>query len=541
LRPAYDGKQLQITPSLAKFFAPNDFFWKKSVLGCALSHLSLWVELASEKSCENYLILEDDVKFHNPLWLDNWKEAASCIPEDYDILYLGGVLPPNKDVFLKTLDPVNPHWARIAPNCVFGQPTPTPQFHFCNYAYIISQKGAQKLLEDIGKRGGYTTSADHMLCGRYDILNYYVATPLLAGCYQDSDPKYQTSQFNDFSRIDTIDSDLWNNDDRFSELEVRSALQTEGTSVNILQVLQEARIPPAVVVQQSTSPVGTRRVYTAGTHRINHEHQMELRWLCDFLGPVLDTIETLSADHEPLSTNPIFIVARPHMEVYQHIFNRYEAASIPFYVIHLSDEYTNDPIEWYSYEACKGVLRNYVRQDCIGMKHVYTIPLGPNRRTTHTKEADQRSLVWSFFGTKWHNREKQLQSLLELTPNSNTFYDAWLDPKQIDATTYSDTMLSSKFIPCPRGQHVETFRFWEALEHGAIPIYVREPGDTLYFTFISSKLPILSIPSWEQARGFIQNLLQNTPTFLQYRKTLLEKWLLWKQELVVECKRILAL
>jgi len=268
---------------------------------------------------------------------------------------------------------------------------------------------------------------------------------------------------------------------------------------------------------------------------------MELRWLCDFVGPVLDTIETLSADHEPLSTNPIFIVAKPHMELYQHIFNRYEAASVPFYAIHLSDEYTNDPIEWYSYEACKGVLRNYVRQDCIGMKHVYTIPLGPNRRTTHVKEPDQRSLVWSFFGTKWHNREKHLQPLLELTPNSNTFYDAWLDPKQIDATTYSDTMLSSKFIPCPRGQHVETFRFWEALEHGAIPIYVREPGDILHFTFLSSKLPILSIPSWEQARGFIQNLLQNTPTFLQYRKTLLEKWLLWKQELVIDCKRILAL
>jgi hypothetical protein len=112
---------------------------------------------------------------------------------------------------------------------------------------------------------------------------------------------------------------------------------------------------------------------------------------------------------------------------------------------------------------------------------------------------------------------------------------------QLKEADYSEVLGNSKFIPCPRGQHVETFRFWEALEHGAIPVYVREPNDTLYFTFLSSKLPILSIPSWAAARGFIQNLLQNTPTFLQYRKTLLEQWNKWKQELVVDCRRILAL
>jgi hypothetical protein len=39
---AFDGKQLTLTPELAQLFGPNDFFWKKAVMGCALSHLGLW-------------------------------------------------------------------------------------------------------------------------------------------------------------------------------------------------------------------------------------------------------------------------------------------------------------------------------------------------------------------------------------------------------------------------------------------------------------------------------------------------------------------
>jgi GR25 family glycosyltransferase involved in LPS biosynthesis len=49
-------------------------------MGCALSHLSLWTSLANETdACENYLILEDDVKFQEN-WLSIWEEASKHIP-----------------------------------------------------------------------------------------------------------------------------------------------------------------------------------------------------------------------------------------------------------------------------------------------------------------------------------------------------------------------------------------------------------------------------------------------------------------------------
>jgi hypothetical protein len=97
------------------------------------------------------------------------------------------------------------------------------------------------------------------------------------------------------------------------------------------------------------------------------------------------------------------------------------------------------------------------------------------------------------------------------------------------------------FVPCPKGQNVETFRFWEALEHGAIPIYIRNDGDEQYFKYISCNLPVLSLPSWNHAADFIQSLLQNKPTLVQYRTTMLEKWARWKKTIQEECKKRLCL
>jgi len=450
-------------------------------------------------------------------------------------LYLGGVLPPNKQGFQTLLEPVNAHWSRIQQNSMFGQQPPTRYFHFCNYAYILSRKGAQTILEAIQKEGGYKTSADHMVCNRVATLKHYVLTPLVAKCYQDEDPKYQTSVFNNFNRVDQFDSDLWNNDDRFSPEEIQSALRTpmKETKLNLQEILVYARNPIQVVP--------TSQIYTIEPYTLNPVSQMESSWLEVCTGISFAAIPSLPATHIPLRRNPIFVVCKPHMEVYRAVFAAYEAAGCAFYTIHLSDEFLNDPIDWYTYKTCKGVLRNYVRQECISMKHVCTIPLGPYRTTKEIQNFEDRPILWSFFGTDWQGRQKLLEPWKQLQPHKAAFFASWNDSNQVSAESYSHTSLHSIFMPCPRGQHVETFRFWEALEHGAIPIYIRCQGDDLYYAFLTEYLPILSIPSWEHAVGTIQTLLQNKETLVQYRTTLLQKWLEWKSSLRVECCRVLGL
>ena len=44
LRKAVDGKSLDYTEYIDKFVQTNDYFFKSSVIGCALSHYDIWRE-----------------------------------------------------------------------------------------------------------------------------------------------------------------------------------------------------------------------------------------------------------------------------------------------------------------------------------------------------------------------------------------------------------------------------------------------------------------------------------------------------------------
>jgi GR25 family glycosyltransferase involved in LPS biosynthesis len=515
LRPAYDGKELVLSPAMAKIFSPNDFMWKKAIMGCALSHLSLWLELANEQPCcENYLILEDDVKLQKG-WLEGWQEAAKHIPEDYDVLYLGGVLPPNRAGYSSVVEKVNDFWGRISENRFFGQRVPTRYFHFCNYSYILSRKGAQKILEDIAQRG-YTTSADHMVCNRMD-MKHYVLNTLVAGCYQDDDPNYQTSEFNNFNRVDGFDSDLWNNDERFSEAEIKVAIQSPINSITIQQVLIDGRIV-------ATKPCD---IFTVGEHKLVNGSLLEYSWLNELLGGRLDNQKALAVDHEPLDSKPIFICMKPHFEDYLQVFQRYKLAGKVFYAIHLSDEHGNDPIHWYSWAS--HVFRPYVRPD-LG-SNVTCIPLGPYRSTSLKRELADRKLIWSFFGTGWNGREDKLKNIETLQPNACMLFDSWMNANQLGAEKYSELCLSSIFMPCPAGQNVETFRFYEALEHGVIPIYICSGKEDLHFKMLANHLPLVVIDSWSKVKGVISMFLQKPELIQGYRSKLLQAWADWKIEL----------
>jgi hypothetical protein len=72
---AIDGRTMTLTPDLVNCFRNNDFNWKKSVMGCALSHLGLWEKLANDKLAKTYLIMEDDVVLFDR-WILRWMTAA---------------------------------------------------------------------------------------------------------------------------------------------------------------------------------------------------------------------------------------------------------------------------------------------------------------------------------------------------------------------------------------------------------------------------------------------------------------------------------
>jgi hypothetical protein len=118
---------------------------KSRSLDVALSHLGIWWQLANERDeINSYLILEDARKVS--AWVaEDWEQAAAHIPECYDVIYLGGILPPNRMGFEITKEKVNPYFSKVGENNFFGQQPKNRYFHWCAYSYVLSKQGARKV------------------------------------------------------------------------------------------------------------------------------------------------------------------------------------------------------------------------------------------------------------------------------------------------------------------------------------------------------------------------------------------------------------
>ena len=533
--PAYDGRALKLGPYLARMFKPNDFHWKKAVMGCALSHMKLLNMLVNEPSDINaYCILEDDCRLQKG-WQAKWVNIYPDLPDDWDCVYLGGVLPPNKPGFSTVLERVAPGLARIAPNQFFGQAKPTRYFHFCTYAYVISRAGAKKILQSIFEKDGYWTSADHMMCNPVDRMNNYVLDPLVAGASQDDDPIYQSADFNNFSRVDNFDSDLWNNDDRFSADEV---LSQQTVPLDISRTLQEA---DGNIIQVNTNS-GVRFV-SLDVCKIS-DGLYEGPWLQELFQDVKVSIDQVSAD-DPLDDRHLIVVIRKPMWSEQlQWLDKLTNKGKTFKIIHLSDEFLNDPIHFYNWPNVTAILRNYHRDDLPENPKVLVIPLGYHWPAASIKKNFmEREYMWSFAGTNWANRQSEMAPLNDIQPNKALWYSNWRDPQNLGEDEYMALLANTKCVPCPRGNNVETYRFYEALESGCIPVFIDYP-DTIkwmqQFNMGDKSMNFYRLTDWTMAAAFINAVQEDQLMITEYRTMILTAWNLFKDSLKKKIKDLMT-
>ena len=523
---AVDGRNLQLTPAIARLLRPNDFFWKKAVAGCALSHLGLWTQLAMEPAeTESYLIFEDDARGTSD-WLNKWRANCNDIPEDWDVLYLGGILPPNREGFETVKEQVRGAWYRIAANQIFGQPMPTRYFHFCNYGYVISRRGAQKIMKIIEERDGFYTSGDHMIVNNWDKLNIYFMDPLIVGCTQEDDPRYADSKFNDFSRIDNFDSDLWTNNERWSFEERNEALNKATDKLNIIEALRDAA---NISKEATSSPKAASRVTTLYT--LTEHGCLEQEWLEEMMTCKLEPkrMPANSAGFRP-GEEPLVLVSQQDLHVWVKIFEQFAQEGRYFRAIHLSDEYCKDNITWYNSKFCKGVIRNYYRPECASMANVVQLPLGYAKGAKYVRTPKDKTLAWSFEGTGWFGRDTKLLPFMKVTPNYCKLYTKWNDPGQSDRETYISNVAQSKFVPIFRGNHYETFRLYETLEAKSVPLIIREQGDEDFWKWLTSAIPFLNLPSADDAVKAMEFLHANKEHYDKYRDVIMEAYAKWKEQ-----------
>lgn len=546
---AVEGKNLTLTPALARLFRPHDFLWKKAIMGCALSHLSLWWKLANEhQDIKSFLILEDDVKL-KPEWEDRWRKAKDSLPDEWDIIYLGGILPPNRAGFETCKDKVNEYFSRVGTNDFFGQKPANRYFHWCAYSYVLSRSGAEKVLDVLMSRDGYWTSADHMMCNLVDKLNMYFLDPLVSGCYQDEDPKYANSAFNDFSRVDTFDSDLWNNDERFSKEQVDALTEeTKDAEIDIGAALKDAALNPINPIAKPPTKFKHRLVCLA-EHNLDISLLYEKEWIYELFGkPALLPIDIVHlTDPPPLDETPIVILQRPLTTKYTVLLDKWSEAGAKFYILHLSDEHCTDDISSYTLPGCLKVVRTYDRRDFTEEQRAkcLIIPLGyhwtlrgggcpyPIERTPRLPF---RGVKWSFFGTNWNKRSEKFAPIMNFEPHRRKLLEEWNSHETIGYEEYIGVLLDTIYVPCPGGNNPETYRFYEALECGCVPILVREAGDEMFVKMITDNLPILPTKSWDEASLLMRQLYDDKKLLESYRLNILNAWRLWKLKLCGDIK-----
>lgn len=509
------GKTMTLNPFLYRLFEHNRFLWKKSVMACILSHMAIWSEILQDTTEGYYLILEDDVRFHAG-WQKTWAACAASIPADADLLYLGGVLPPNLPALPLVTESVNEHWGRITPNTLFS-PVLAPVFHFCTYSYVLTRRGAERLLTYLTQSDTRAfMECDHLIGHSTVGLVKYVATPLLTSCYQESDPTYVNAAFNEIHKEQKFDSDIQNDLDCFTE-----------TDLAPFRVVSVPVASAPTMSAHGTLPVYYDSILHPGTYEI-----YERKWLEDMMST---SLVALPCHEETLHTVPNaswFIVQRPHSGLWNTRFQEMNRKGLDFYVLHLSDEFVNDCIDFYSLPHCKGVIRNYARADCPPLPHLLTIPLGYHYSYTDAVTPfSDRSLLWSFHGTDWFNRKTQLERLANCVPYNCLLLPSWNHSAMTNEKDYMNLLGKTKFCPVLRGNNMETFRLYEALEAGCVPVCMETDP---FLDTVDRELDLTSLYAWKDPVVTI-----SSPFQAGIQQEVLRRWVAWKERVRVAVRGLL--
>ena len=137
-----DGKQLSETSEIRHLFRGNDFALRRGMVGCALSHISMWRSLAARGEHALELILEDDTR---PVQGFDRKLAAILHElrnggNDFDLALLGH-------------HSTEPQPATDSAGSTELRPMRWEGYIGGSFAYVLSGGGAQKLVELVERDG----------------------------------------------------------------------------------------------------------------------------------------------------------------------------------------------------------------------------------------------------------------------------------------------------------------------------------------------------------------------------------------------------
>lgn len=136
-----------------------------------------------------------------------------------------------------------------------------------------------------------------------------------------------------------------------------------------------------------------------------------------------------------------------------------------------------------------------------------------------------KKYVWSFAG-EVHEASSRAQMIDSLKKINGEYFckinDGWESKDNLSTQEYKQLLRDSIFVPCPSGNDsVDSFRLYEALEVGSIPIVER---DEYWNDLFGDDHPLIQVSDWNKAVNDISILSKETEWQEEYSQKLVSWW-----------------
>lgn len=278
----------------------------------------------------------------------------------------------------------------------------------------------------------------------------------------------------------------------------------------------------------------------------DHTSEWESTWLCYLFGNMVTShvhdphLEHPLRFHSVIVINPKTLDANVATSLY---LKRYETAGIPFGLIHLSDEFLNCDYRIYQNTQCQFVYRNYWhpvlcqgKVKCFPMG--YKIGFTDGLLAKAERPPTSRPNTWCFSGNlkfRHPERVRGLQVFQHLPRGACVIEqgDSFSNPiTGLTTAQYQDILSDSAFALCPPGNiHLDSFRMYEALEAGAIPVTLactpQQPQRPSYWAYVFNSpggVPFIVQDTWEDCLERVKYLLSHPTELDKMQKDCKEFW-----------------
>ena len=261
--------------------------------------------------------------------------------------------------------------------------------------------------------------------------------------------------------------------------------------------------------------------------------QLEHGWLMALLAPARQLCWPLSADESVLppldpamptvlvESGLLLLERNPDpLRIQQQAQERQQRlnhllSNGPFALIHLSDEEGLDGDVLYPLLPSSTVIwRNFPYSRFYVLEGLHTFPIGPRAEFLDpglhafaSTPASCRPCPWAFMGTLWASGSRTLAASLFLRAlPQGCFFGGTRFGQGLPLSHYREQLLQSAFALCPEGdRHLDTFRLYESLQAGCIPVVVDQRS--MAIAMLGSEPPFPVFSSWPEALVWVQNIL----------------------------------